>query len=182
MAAGINHRISLVPDSAAAPECSVANGGAAAVSIEAMIRESASALLDARKAIRLLETQLRGRVHKHDEDLLGIVADRLTSGLDTLRHLSSRIAAPVQQTMPLCAQPQLTDREQLILRLVVSGCTNKEISGAVHIGVDSIKASLRQIFSKMGVTSRTAAAVEALKHKLVNSDCEACAWQGGKTR
>lgn len=182
MAAGISHRISFVPESSAAPECAGVNGGvAAALSIEAIVRESASALLDARKAIRLLETQARGRLRNPDQDLLGIAADRLTSALDLLRRAGACIPMPAQAT-PLRARPCLTDRELLILSLVVSGCTNKEISRAVYLGVDSIKASLRQIFTKMGVTSRTAAAVEALKQKLVNSDCEACAWQGGRTR
>ena len=58
---------------------------------------------------------------------------------------------------------KLTPREQEILFHLVKGLTNKEISVATNLAVDTVKTHLRNIFRKMGVKNRTQAISRAIK-------------------
>ncbi len=57
----------------------------------------------------------------------------------------------------------LTPREQEVLRHLVKGFTNKEISIATNLAVDTVKTHLRNIFRKFGVKNRTQAISQAIK-------------------
>ncbi len=65
------------------------------------------------------------------------------------------------------AKPLLTRRELEILRLVADGRDNAEIAVALHFGLGTIKAHVRDILSKLGTASRTAAAVRAVRMGLI---------------
>ena len=65
------------------------------------------------------------------------------------------------------AGQQLTSRELEVLRLVVQGCSNREISLALHLGINTVKTHLAQVFEKLGVRDRTQAAVQAIALQLV---------------
>ncbi len=57
----------------------------------------------------------------------------------------------------------LTPREQEILYHLSRGFTNKEISTATNLAVDTVKTHLRNIFRKLGVKNRTQAISRACK-------------------
>ena len=65
------------------------------------------------------------------------------------------------------AGQQLTSRELEVLRLVVQGCSNREISLELHLGINTVKTHLVQVFEKLGVRDRTQAAVQAIALQLV---------------
>jgi len=58
---------------------------------------------------------------------------------------------------------ELTPREQEILFQLVKGLTNKEISAATNLAVDTVKTHLRNIFRKLGVKNRSQAISQAIK-------------------
>ncbi len=57
----------------------------------------------------------------------------------------------------------LTEREENVLQLVVEGESNEAIAQKLHITVGTVKCYLTAIFNKLGVKSRTQAAMKALK-------------------
>ncbi|HEX6288940.1 MAG TPA: tetratricopeptide repeat protein [Herpetosiphonaceae bacterium] len=62
---------------------------------------------------------------------------------------------------------ELTVREREVLQLVASGLTDAEVAARLCVSPRTINSHLRSIYSKLGVSSRTAAARLALDRRLV---------------
>jgi len=86
------------------------------------------------------------------------IFDRLGAALDSrqIRDLTTPTALPAG----------LTAREAEVLALVASGQTNKEIGATLHLSERTVARHLSNIFTKVGVTSRTAAAAFAFDNGL----------------
>jgi DNA-binding NarL/FixJ family response regulator len=68
--------------------------------------------------------------------------------------------SPRQTETPVGA---LSDREMEVLKLAVSGKSNKDIAEALNISLRTVQAHMRSIFNKIGVGSRSEAIVCGLK-------------------
>lgn len=77
------------------------------------------------------------------------------------------VARLLDHRTPEGTHEQLSERELAVLKLVVDGLRNKEISDALGIAERTVKFYTGIIFQKLGVTSRTEAAAAALKQGLV---------------
>jgi NarL family two-component system response regulator LiaR len=62
----------------------------------------------------------------------------------------------------------LTDRETEVLRLVARGRANKQIAHELFVGEKTVKAHVSSILTKLGVQSRTQAALHAVRIGLVS--------------
>ena len=62
---------------------------------------------------------------------------------------------------------QFSEREQSVLRLVASGVTTKEMASQLAFSETTVKRTLRKVFEKMGVRSRSEAVAEAIKKSLI---------------
>ena len=64
----------------------------------------------------------------------------------------------------------LTDREQQVLREISIGRTNKEIARSLDIAQTTVKSHVRAILDKLGVDSRTQAALHGLRSAMFSAD------------
>jgi two-component system, NarL family, response regulator LiaR len=82
--------------------------------------------------------------------------------------LSPQAAARLMQEVQTPDSPEkLTKRETDVLRLLALGKANKEIALELGIGAKTVKTHVSSILSKLGVPSRTQAALHAVRIGLV---------------
>ena len=62
----------------------------------------------------------------------------------------------------------LSDREVEVLRLIARGRTNKEMAASLCLSPKTVGRHVENIYAKIGVTSRAAAAVFAMEHRLLD--------------
>ena len=79
-----------------------------------------------------------------------------------MRKLMNRFKTPTtrQTDTPIDV---LSEREMEVLKLAVSGKSNKDIADALNISLRTVQAHMRSIFNKLGVGSRSEAIVSGLK-------------------
>lgn len=83
--------------------------------------------------------------------------------LDVLAgHLARRRARAARSPSIPRADVDLTEREWDVLTLVATGKTNKEIGALLLISADTVRTHLQNVFTKLGVHTRTAAVAKAL--------------------
>ena len=119
--------------------------------------------------VRALRAGAIGYVVKNAETEL--LVQSIRSAAEGQVHLSPRVAGLLLQEMrsPKKESP-LTDRERQVLREVAIGRTNKEIARTLYIAETTVKSHVRGILDKLGVQSRTQAALQALRSEMFSSD------------
>ena len=85
--------------------------------------------------------------------------------------LSPEAAARLEREVGTSDSPEkLTERETEVLRLLAEGKANKEIAADLVIGEKTVKTHVSNVLSKLGVSSRTQAALYAMRIGLVSAD------------
>jgi NarL family two-component system response regulator LiaR len=89
-------------------------------------------------------------------------------------HLSPQAAARLLHEVRTPTSPDspevLTEREREVLRLVSVGLANKEIAMRLGIGEGTVKTHVSSVLGKLGLQSRTQAALHAVRIGLVSPD------------
>ena len=81
------------------------------------------------------------------------------------KYIPPNIGAKLVERM---SNPQLSDRELEVLRLMVAGKSTQEISAALSIAESTVKYHVNNILSKLGVNDKTQAVIAAVKRGIVN--------------
>ena len=76
----------------------------------------------------------------------------------------------LQESSAVSGVAALTDRETDVLRLVAQGRANKEIASDLGIGEKTVKTHVSSVLAKLGVQSRTQAALHAARVGLVDAE------------
>ena len=86
-------------------------------------------------------------------------------------HLSPKAAARlVREVRAPEGSEALTERETEVLRLLARGRANKEIARDLGIGEATVKTHVKHVLAKLGVQSRTQAALHAVRVGLVAAE------------
>jgi DNA-binding NarL/FixJ family response regulator len=83
---------------------------------------------------------------------------------DELRRVTGALATPRLSATDI--EVSLTQREGEVLRQMAAGLTNKQIADVLHISYETVKEHVQHVFSKIGVSDRTQAAVWAVRKGL----------------
>ena len=116
------------------------------------------------EAVQLVEAGVSGILHKQNStEVLGKTIRQIAGGQVCLEPVylgplfrsvdRSRAARPVR----------LTERDKAVLRFTLQGLTNREIAARMELSESAVKASLRQVFSKLNVRTRAQAVKVALE-------------------
>jgi NarL family two-component system response regulator LiaR len=101
---------------------------------------------------------------------IGALVQTVRSAAEGQVHLSPRAAARLMLEMRSPRKEvALTDRERQVLREVMGGRTNKQIARSLVIAETTVKSHLRGILDKLGVQSRTQAALHALRTEMFSA-------------
>ncbi len=90
-------------------------------------------------------------------------------------HMTPQAAARLMQEVQSPTHPvRLTHREREVLRELAIGRTNKEIARSLNVALTTVKSHVRTILEKLGVESRTQAALYAARTQITSgADLEA---------
>lgn len=114
--------------------------------------------------------------------LIGVAARRLGDEdtaqmeLDAARWVFSQLGAPhdlaivdrLLRKQPALIPGGLTGRELEVLRLVAAGKTNRAIAADLFLSEKTVARHISNIFSKLGVTTRSSATAFAFQHDLIS--------------
>ena len=82
--------------------------------------------------------------------------------------LTGSLPSSIDKISPVSMYPSgLTAREVEVLRLLAQGLTDAQIAEQLVLSLHTVHAHLRTIYSKLGVTSRSAATRYAFEHQLM---------------
>jgi DNA-binding NarL/FixJ family response regulator len=84
-----------------------------------------------------------------------------------LRALTGSVSPTSHRDRLARATGQFTAREQLVLRLVAAGLSNREIAQQLSYSERTIKAVLHDIVTKLGVKSRSQAVALAVRERMI---------------
>lgn len=98
-----------------------------------------------------------------DEDAARMELEAALSGFE---ELDARLDVRAVQQLLAHAESPLSPREREVIRLLASGLTNRAIAGRLFVSEKTVARHLSNIFTKLGVSTRTAAAAYAFEHHL----------------
>jgi DNA-binding NarL/FixJ family response regulator len=102
-----------------------------------------------------------GRVADLVSALTAVARGEMVLPADVALQAISRLAHGRPE--PDSSVESLSEREKEVVSLLAQGLTNKEIAQSLFLSVRTIEAHLRTIYGKLGVSSRTEAALWAVK-------------------
>lgn len=81
------------------------------------------------------------------------------------KYVSPEVGAKLVQRI---SNPELSERELSVLRLMAQGMSNLDIANTLTIGESTVKSHVNRILSKLGVNDRTQAVITAVKRGIVS--------------
>jgi DNA-binding NarL/FixJ family response regulator len=96
--------------------------------------------------------------------------DRLLEAIRTVHRGEQYMPSEVAMRVGERLLAQLSPRESDVLRLLGRGLSNKEIGAQLGVVEGTVKIHIANIFSKLGVSDRTQALIEAIKRGIVQID------------
>jgi two-component system, NarL family, response regulator DevR len=100
------------------------------------------------------------------DDLIDMIR-RVAAGQSTLDpSVTAQVLERLRNGPPVDKELEaLTEQEQRILDLIGKGLTNRQIAGELYLAEKTVKNYVSSLLAKLGLSSRTQAAIFAVKHE-----------------
>jgi two-component system, NarL family, nitrate/nitrite response regulator NarL len=111
--------------------------------------------ISAREAVQLVQAGVAGILHKnHPTKVLCDAIRKVMAGEACIEneYLTALFQSVDRDRAGL--HPKFTERDRVVVQHVLQGLTNREIAQQLDISEAAVKASLRQLFEKLGVNTR----------------------------
>jgi DNA-binding NarL/FixJ family response regulator len=130
---------------------------------------------DAEMLLESVKAGAAGYVLKNatEAELRAAMSDALAGNFPVDRHMVRdvlRRVASETQALPPAPPDLLSSREREVLELLARGCTNREIAEQLCIAASMVKVHVEHILTKLGVSDRTQAAVQAYERGYVAAE------------
>jgi two-component system nitrate/nitrite response regulator NarL len=108
------------------------------------------------EAVQLVQAGVSGILHKHHStsELCNTIRQVAAGEVCLEKDYLGSLFQTVDRTRTQ-ARPTLTERDKTVLRFIFQGLTNKEVGNRLEISEGAVKASLRLLFQKLGVRTRS---------------------------
>lgn len=138
-----------------------------------LLSSNNEAITHLKRAIQLAETENYLRLFlDEDNSILELIQHLTKSDKEISSSFVNRILTSSKMNSQLVKTKiglldNLSERELEVLQLINSGLSNKKITEELFISMSTVKTHLRNIYSKLGVHSRTEAIVKAKELNLI---------------
>lgn len=102
-----------------------------------------------------------------DHDSARLEADTARTLLEGLGAAPDLVRLDAEAAASVSTRPELSLRELQVLRLVASGVTNRAIADALYISVRTVDRHVSNLYTKLGVSTRSAATAWAYERQLI---------------
>ncbi len=107
---------------------------------------------------------------RHAYKGMPLVSDSVARKLVSTLFRTDTLPGAQQEAVEKAAEgeePELTEREYEVLRLVAKGYSNKAVARELSISLSTVKTHLRHIFTKLGVEDRAQLIIKAIKEGII---------------
>lgn len=128
-----------------------------------------SAFMEPELAYKTVAAGARGYLSKDSsrQEVCEAIITIARGGTALAAEAQAGIAQQIQERERSGGRPQLTGREQEVLRLVAEGLSAPDIGKQIHLSTTTVKSHLHSLYEKLGVSDRAAAVAEAMRRGML---------------
>jgi two-component system nitrate/nitrite response regulator NarL len=128
-----------------------------------------SAFMEPELAYKTVAAGAKGYLSKESsrQEVCEAIVTIARGGTALAAQAQAGLAEQIQERERSGGPPQLTAREQEVLRLVSDGYSAPDIAKQIHLSTTTVKSHLHSLYEKLGVSDRAAAVAEAMRRGLL---------------
>ena len=130
---------------------------------------SLSAFMEPELAYKTVAAGAKGYLSKESsrQEVCEAIVTIARGGTALAAQAQAGLAEQIQERERSGGPPQLTAREQEVLRLVSEGYSAPDIGKQIHLSTTTVKSHLHSLYEKLGVSDRAAAVAEAMRRGML---------------
>jgi two-component system nitrate/nitrite response regulator NarL len=128
-----------------------------------------SAFMEPELAYKTVAAGARGYLSKDSsrQEVCEAIITIARGGTALAAEAQAGLAQQIQERERSGGRPQLTGREQEVLRLVAEGLSAPAIGKQIHLSTTTVKSHLHSLYEKLGVSDRAAAVAEGMRRGML---------------